>query len=151
MLPLFANDAIKDLFVEMLRSTRERHDFLLHAWVVMPNHVHMVIRCHADSSVTDVMRTLKTGVARHVIDRWKELRAPILSRITDQNDALRFWQRGGGYDRNIIQGPELTEKIQYIHANPVRCGLVSRPEEWAWSSARWWAGIRENELACDQI
>lgn len=150
-LPLFTSDRIKDAFVQGIRIARDRHEFLLHAWVIMPEHIHLVIRCHKDATVPDVLRTIKTGHAKRVLSRWKKLHAPILPKITDGSGRLRFWQRGGGYDRNIIHSPELPEKIQYIHANPVRRGLVSRPEEWAWSSARWWAGIRDNELECDQI
>jgi len=48
---------------------------------------------------------------------------------------LRFWQQGGGYDRNILSRKELWEKIDYIHANPVRRGLCEHPADWKWSSA----------------
>jgi putative transposase len=150
-LPLFSNDAIKDTFVCSLEHTRTRHAFLLHAWVLMPEHVHMVIRCHAGSTVPDVLRTLKTGLAKRVIARWRELDAPILAKITTAKGKPRFWQRGGGYDRNLAMGAELFEKIDYIHANPVRRGLVSRPEEWTWSSAKWWLGMREGQTPCDHV
>ena len=59
-------------------------------------------------------------------------------------NAYRFWQPGRGYDRNIWTAEELHEKIDYIHANPVRRGLVERPGDWAWSSWRAW------ELGVDQ-
>ncbi len=150
-LPLFVNDAIKDVFVEQLRATRREHEVLLHAWVVMPEHVHMVVRAHAGSSVPDVLRTLKTGVAKRVIARWRELDAPVLGKIEDPRGAVRFWQRGGGYDRNLVMGAELFEKIRYVHENPVRRGLVKHTEDWAWSSARWWSGDREGQIPCDPV
>jgi putative transposase len=148
-LPLFSNDAIKQVFVDQLAITRARHDFHLYAWVLMPEHAHMIVRCHTDATVTMIMKSLKTGVAKRTIGRWRELNAGILIRITDPAGKPRFWQRGGGYDRNLIQGNELQHKFEYLHANPVRRGLTTRPEDWPWSSARWWSGQRDGELPCD--
>jgi putative transposase len=61
----------------------------------------------------------------------------------------RFWQPGGGYDRNITSTEALRAVIEYIHANPVRRGLVARAEDWEWSSARWYAGLRPAKLQMD--
>jgi len=60
-----------------------------------------------------------------------------------------FWQDGGGYDRNIVSDRELYEKVQYIHDNPVRRGLIGRPADWPWSSARWYE--RREGLAMDSF
>ena len=53
----------------------------------------------------------------------------------------QFRQDGGGYDRNVRHARALREIFTYIHNNPVARGLVSRPEDWPWSSARDWAGL----------
>ena len=53
----------------------------------------------------------------------------------------RFWQPGGGYDRNVVEPATAVRVIEYIHANPVRRGLVERPEDWPWSSARGYAAL----------
>lgn len=128
---------------------REHHTFYLYAWVLMPNHAHLLIREPEGGAVDGVLRTLKLGLAKRVINRWIELEAPILDRLVDARGVRRFWQRGGGYDRNIYSREEFDEKIGYIHANPVRAGLVERPTDWAWGSARWWDGKRDGEIACD--
>ena len=63
-----------------------------------------------------------------------------------------FWQPGGGYDRNIFSTKALMSVVNYIHANPVRRGLVEDPLDWEWSSARWWAGRRDDaKLAMDEF
>jgi putative transposase len=66
-----------------------------------------------------------------------------LEKMTDRQPCgkvtHRFWQRGGGYDRNLRSVPDVHEKIKYIHENPLRRGLVARAEDWPWSSARAWA------------
>ena len=54
----------------------------------------------------------------------------------------RFWQPGGGYDRNVVELATVHAMLDYFHANPVRRGLVERTIDWPWSSARWYAGIR---------
>jgi len=54
---------------------------------------------------------------------------------------FHFWQPGGGYDSNITETGDLSGVVEYIHANPVRRGLVANPTDWIWSSARFWAGM----------
>ena len=148
-LDLFSTDALRDAFVDQLRRTRERHEFSFYAWVLMPNHAHFLLREPGDGELDGVLKRLKLGLAKRVLNRWVELDAPILERLVDARGTRRFWQRGGGYDRNIDSESEFDEKIGYIHMNPVRAGLVRTPLDWAWSSARWWAGEREGQLPCD--
>ena len=120
---LFQNDAIKHVFAEHVAKTRKRTGFHLLAWVIMPEHVHLLIwPSLPEHPVADVTSRLKREFARKVITRWRELKAPILTKLTDADGRTRFWQPGGGYDRNIITEHELREKIDYIHANPVRRG-----------------------------
>jgi putative transposase len=61
----------------------------------------------------------------------------------------RFWQRGGGYDRNLRTTRDIHEKIQYIHNNPVRRGLVDRPGDWAWSSYGMWEDGHDGVVGLD--
>jgi putative transposase len=92
---------------------------------------------------------LKRPFAALVLGRWRRLDAAILARVRDRRGQAHFWLGGGGYDRNIISDRELHEKFQYIHNNPVERGLVARPEDWAWSSARWYE--RREGLAMDPL
>lgn len=61
----------------------------------------------------------------------------------------RFWQPGGGYDRNVVEVATVHQMIEYLHANPIRRGLVEHAEDWEWSSARWYAGIRPVRIDMD--
>jgi putative transposase len=140
-LPLFRNDRIKDLFAAKLAEARERFGFRLVAWVVMPEHVHLLLVPAPDGPpVPAILRRLKSPFAMEVVARWRSLDADVLRRLTDASGVVRFWLPGGGYDRNVRRETELVEKVEYIHANPVRRGLVARADEWAWSSARAYAG-----------
>ena len=96
---------------------------------------------------------MKEPVARQAIRHLKSNAPEWLARITVREGARlrrRFWQPGGGYDRNITSADTLGAIIDYIHANPVRRGLVARAEDWEWSSARWYAGLRPVKLQMDQ-
>ncbi len=151
-LPLFKNDAIKSAFIDHLDLTRDRTRFRLLAWVIMPEHVHMLIwPSLPEHPVADVTSRLKREFARKVVTRWRELNAPILTKLTDADGRTRFWQPGGGYDRNIVSEHELREKIDYIHANPVRRGLANFPTDYSWSSARSYASDRNATLRIDPI
>lgn len=103
------------------------------AWVVMPNHVHLVVFAES-TTMASFLKQLKGPFSHAVLRRWNELHAPILEHVSTDKGA-HFWQPGGGYDRNVV-GAELLEKIRYCHANPVRSGLVATTVAWAWSSAR---------------
>ena len=135
-LPLFQNDKIKDAFTTYLGKSRDRLAFNLYAWVVMPEHLHILLKPAPRQDVSQVLRGIKAGFAKTTIERWRELDAPILGRITDSSGRARFWQTGGGYDRNVFTEKQLVQKIGYIHHNPVRRGLVDRPGDWLWSSER---------------
>ncbi len=132
-----------------LALARSRDGFGLLAWVVMPEHVHLVVFPRG-VSVSSSLIGLKGRFARDIIGRWRELDAKILSRLEDAKGKPRFWQHGGGYDRVVRDEEELREKINYIHNNPVKRGLVDRPTDWKWSSARWYAGEREGIVEIDR-
>jgi putative transposase len=107
----------------------------------MPEHVHLLLWPRLpEHPISSVLRELKRGFALKVLTRWRELNAPILSRLQTPDGRNRYWQGGGGYDRGVWTGDgEFHEKLRYIHNNPVTRGLVKSPTEWRWSSAWAWA------------
>lgn len=112
----------------------------------MPEHVHMLIYPREASAKAGIVAgKIKEQVARKAI-RYLEENAPQwierISVLEGNRLRRRFWQPGGGNDRNAVELSTVQRMITYIHMNPVRRGLVSRPEDWLWSSARWYAGIQ---------
>ena len=63
----------------------------------------------------------------------------------------RFWQQGGGYDRNMFERETIGASVDYLHNNPVRRGLVVQPTDWPWSSARFYAGWTDVPLRMDPV
>jgi len=90
------------------------------AWIIMPNHVHLVLRMYATTTLADTLHGLKTYTAN------------ALNRRLHRTG--RFWQRNY-WDRFIRDDEHLARCIDYIHRNSVSAGLVERPEDWEFSSA----------------
>lgn len=134
-LKLFDNDRIKDRFVEHFTKSAVKKSMAVLAWVVMPEHVHLVLMPEPQETLSPFLTNLKRTFSTEVLDRWRELNAGILPKLRDHGGGLHFWQLGGGYDRNVI-GQELLEKIAYCHRNPITRGLVTTSIDWKWSSAR---------------
>ena len=140
--PFLARDRTRWWFVDALADARTKRPFCLWAWVIMPEHVHILLRPHEGVTIGRILQAIKQPVSRKAV-AWVRQRSPrFLARMADEQPSgrtsHRFWQRGGGYDRNIWSPEELREKIAYIHANPVRRGLVTHPSEWPWSSWNPW-------------
>jgi mutator protein MutT len=98
---------------------RARASYDLYSWVVMPNHVHAVLKPH--QRLSEIMQSLKTATATRA------------NRILG-TPGTSFWQREY-YDHWIRSEKEFFSIVNYIERNPVSAGLVSLPEEWPWSSA----------------
>ena len=152
---LLAEQTVRWL-IEALARAREALDFALWGYVVMPEHVHLLIRPRQQQYRVSAMLTkVKWPVARLVI-RWAKQNDPQLllllrTRARGGLPAYRFWEAGGGYDRNMTSLSAARAAVEYMHANPVRRGLVTDPREWPWSSARWYAGVRDVAIAMDEM
>jgi len=147
-LPLFEDETAKAEFAASLLRARVHHGFALLAWVLMPEHFHvLLIPRLPESPVPALLNMLKSTMSRRVLAGWRGNGAPVLADLNDGRGGARFWQPGGGHDRNVRGDP--AEVIRYIHENPVKRGLVTEPTEWPWSSARWYAGDRTGSTAID--
>lgn len=133
--PLLESDWAKDIAVEQLALTHDRLGFKLYAWVVMPNHVHLLLWPDIDvADIRRIMSAYKTRVSKRVHDYMRAIEDPLINKALTSKGEFRLWQGGGGYDRNIWSGDELEEKINYIEDNPVRAGLAPSQEQYKWSS-----------------
>jgi putative transposase len=135
-----------------LGRTQGKYD--LWAYTIMPEHVHVVLLPHAGARIAEILTTLKQSVSKRAL-LWLRENAPhFLKRLEDVQPngrrAFRFWQRGGGYDRNLRTVEDVYEKIEYIHNNPVRRGLVTAAADWTYSSACAWETGEDRPIAIDR-
>jgi putative transposase len=135
-MPLLQRAGARDVVLRHIFEARTEYGFRLFAWVVMTDHVHLLL--HPDvkqGTVPDILRRIKEPSAREILAEWRARDARILDRLVSSRGATHFWQRGGGFDRNIFSREEFEEKLEYIHANPVRAKLAKGTGGWRWSSA----------------
>jgi putative transposase len=125
---LFTSDARCRIFESALERVRGSYRLCVYGYVVMPEHVHVLLGEPQQDTLADALKSLKQGVSRHLI-----------------GDAEHFWQKRY-YDLNIRDYRQFVEKLRYIHRNPVKSGLCERPEEWEWSSFRHYATGTEGRV-----
>ena len=152
--PFLVRDRSRQWVVEAVAAARDKHAFDLSAYVIMPQHVHLLIFPREEVySISDILLDIKRPVVRRAL-RYVRGHAPaFLEQMKDEQPngrvQHRFWQRGGGYDRNLIRATTVHETIACIHENPVRRGLVEVPEAWRWSSAGYYVDQRDVPLTPD--
>ena len=120
----------------------------------MPEHVHALIYPRRDVyDMSSVLQTIKQFVARKATDYLRAHAPEWLQRLKvcrpNGRVEYRFWEQGGGYDRNIFSAKASWASIHYLHDNPVRRGLVEVSSDWKWSSARFYAGLEGVVLDVD--
>ena len=152
--PFFLGKQSPQWFLEALDVTRRRRPFRLWGYVVMPEHVHLLILPLEGVKISEILRQIKQPVSRRVI-KWVQRNSPaFLERMAERRPGgkvtLRFWQPGGGYDRNMRSTRDVHEKLEYLHWNPVARDLVERPGDWPWSSWRAWAEGVDEPIAIDR-
>ena len=121
-LPYLRSASSRDLVLAILEQTRQRYRFVVVGYVVMPEHVHLLVSEPEVGTPSTVLQVLKQRTARALLpmNRPNALRTP-------------FWQERF-YDYNVFTTNKRVEKLRYMHRNPVKRGLVDSPEEWRWSS-----------------
>jgi len=130
--PLLATPRRRDLFLRVLEQVRRRYEFVVVGYVVMPEHVHLLISEPERRNPSTVMQALKLGFARRVLASARRRQNPLqptLFALPPQH----IWQKRF-YDFNVWTARKRVEKLRYMHRNPVKRGLVSTPEDWRWSS-----------------
>jgi putative transposase len=138
-LPLLGTIRARNVFVHALGKMRERYRFLLVGYVVMPDHVHLLTSEAPEGTPSVVLKALKQRVSRDL--RRNQRCGPAgrlrLSLVKSGGGLPRFWQPRF-YDFNVYSKEKKREKLEYMHANPVKRGLVKNPGAWVWSSARFY-------------
>lgn len=114
--PFFAEGGSRRAFEAALERVRRTYRLSVYGYVIMPEHVHLLLSEPERQTLAEALKSLKQGVARRLI-----------------GEAEAFWQKRY-YDFNVYTSKKFVEKLRYIHRNPVSRGLCQRPEDWEWSS-----------------
>ena len=132
-LPFLGNPRRRTVFRDLLEETRQRYSFVVVGYVVMPEHVHLLIGEPEKGTPSTVMQVLKQRFANSVL-RARRRCSPSQALLWEQ-EAQHIWQ-ARFYDFNVWSQRKRGEKLRYMHENPVKRGLVLEPGQWVWSSFR---------------
>ena len=138
--PLLGSARRRDLFLAILEQVRRGYGFVVVGYVVMPEHVHLLISKPEKGTPSTVLQVVKQRFSRRVLGRLRRTSRTGQLWLWDEEavEAGHVWQRRF-YDFNVWSERKRVEKLRYMHRNPVERGLVSAPGEWRWSSYRQYA------------
>lgn len=128
--------------MQVLCQVRGEYDFKLAGYVVMPEHVHLLISEPARGTPSTVLKMLKQRVSHRLRREPRQGRSLAQEPFTSARpagDLPQLWQRRF-YDFNVWSRKKRVEKLGYMHMNPVKRGLVEDPKDWHWSSYSFYQG-----------
>ena len=142
-LPLFSNPTIADIILESLRFLQRERSFVIYAYVIMENHIHMIASCDdlgkrmkefKSYTATSIVHYLEQSGTRSTLNMLKKAKLGYKRESVHQ-----VWQEGS-HPEQIISEEMMRQKIDYIHNNPVKRGYVDEAVHWRYSSARNYEG-----------
>jgi putative transposase len=157
-LPLLVSDQLRVQLSQCISAACENQNFRLAAFVFMPNHIHLLVYpIGREGLIGPFLAAIKrpfSAFAKQELIAQSEtsLLEQLLVHERPGKLTFRFWQEGGGYDRNLQNQESVTKSIDYIHMNPVRKSLCAKAIDWPWSSARFYlSDPPQQEERCPHI
>jgi putative transposase len=148
---VFVRNDYKNILIESWKHCQKEKGLIINAWVIMTSHVHMIIGS-SGNKLEDIVRDMKSftsgmlrkSIAENMQESRREWMLWMMERAgkkNSNNSGFQFWQQHNQpielYDNNIME-----QKLDYLHNNPVEEGFVDKPEDYVYSSARDYAGIK---------
>ena len=141
---------IPEILLRHLETIRSKFNLPVYGFAIMPNHVHLMWHIPAKVGISKVMQLLKGRTSLEILKVFRALSDFDLGRITMPNGQVALWKRRF-YDFNLLSQEAFMEKLEYIHNNPVKWGLVKSPADWPYSSFRSWFDLPEARFEIDRI
>lgn len=147
---VFTKMIYKIKLVESLKYCQKNKGLEIFSWCLMPSHLHLIARAAGNYSLSEILRDFKKFTAKTIIkqiieqhdsrQKWMLNQFEFNGRYLKRIEKYKFWQDGNHAE--IIYTPNFFyEKLEYIHNNPVKEMIVSKPEDYLFSSARNYAGL----------
>ena len=136
---VFTRKEYKDIVIGSLEFCRKKKGLNIFGWVIMSNHLHAIVSCGEGFELSDTLRDFKkftsTQITEAIENNPKESRKNWLVWLLKNKEGITFWQEGN-HPEEIRTMDFFRQKLNYIHQNPVRSGIVEKEEEYIYSSAR---------------
>jgi putative transposase len=138
-IPVFMSDKYYSIVINNLKFYQSKYNLIIFAYVIMKNHFHLIF---SNKNISKTMQSFKKYTAKEIIENLKiEDNKKLLTKFElarkdyKTTSKHQVWQEGF-HPKEILTEKELWQKINYIHMNPVVKGLVEKPEDWKYSSAK---------------
>ena len=146
---LFTRQIYRDIVIDSFRYAIANKSFQVFAFVIMSNHVHLIAQS-ASGNLSGTIRDIKKYTSKKIIEtiqtiqesrsRWMLNQFRYHAQLTARNEMYQVWSHEN-HAMHLYAPGFIKEKIEYIHNNPVRSGIVEKPEDFLYSSARYYAGL----------
>lgn len=142
---VFTKQKYRDLLLESFRHCQRERGLIIHAWCLMSNHIHLIITAK-NHDTSEIMRDLKKFTSKNIIaaieNNPRERRKDWMLKVfrehgehNSRNQQFQFWQQEL-HPFEVFSNSVYGQKLNYIHDNPVKAGIVDKPESYMFSSAR---------------
>ena len=143
-IPVFQSEVYFKIIIESLTYCQKNKGLILHGYIIMPTHLHLITSHQQHANFSDIMRDFKHFTSTQIIKTLQEENKIYYLSIFEKaaqkrsvNQNYKVWQ-DEYHPIALKSGKWFNQKLQYVHANPVRKGFVEKPEAWKYSSARNW-------------
>ena len=149
---VFTRDIYRNILVESFNWCAENKGLIIHAWVIMTNHIHMIVSSKGEQTLDSIMRDMKKFTSVNILEtiqnssvesrkEWMLWVFKEAGTANSQNEKYQFWQHGN-HPIELDDNKIIDQKLEYIHNNPVKQGLVNEAAYYNWSSAMDYAGLK---------
>lgn len=149
---VFTRQEYRDIVLDSIKYCQAEKGLLLHCWCIMSNHLHLIVSAR-NKNLSDILRDFKKYTSKQIIaaiqNNQHESRRDWMLRIFNErgennsrNKEYQFW-RQDNQPQELYSAAFIIQKINYIHNNPVQAGIVDRPEDYLYSSARDYVNARK--------
>lgn len=142
---VFTRKDYKDILLDSIRYCQKEKGLILHSWCLMSNHVHLVISAK-EHNTSDILRDFKKytskqlikAIQEHPAESRREWMLEIFKKAGEANSRNTSWQfwRQDNQPKELYSEKFTSQKLDYIHNNPVEAGIVEKAEEYLYSSAK---------------
>ncbi len=150
---VFTRKCYAKVLIDSLKYCQEHKGLKIYAWVIMSNHCHLIVSSDK-APLSDIIRDFKKftskAIYKAIESNPEESRKKWLLWILKRNNKIWFWKTGY-HGEEIFSESFLKTKINYIHQNPVRAGIVEKEEEYIYSSCGDFYGIRKSKIKLEDI
>lgn len=142
---VFTRKTHKDVLIESLKFYQEEKALIIYAYVIMSNHIHLIAQAGGEEPLSNILRDFKKFTARTILKsietsnkesrrKWMKQLFKSYGSIRKSRTTYQFWQ-DGSHPIEVYSQRVIRQKLNYIHLNPVKAGIVAKPEHYLYSSA----------------